>query len=73
VGDDIFILACKKEGPTIQVRFAGLPPSCNTGRVLFEEPRQVEVKDGSFTDWFAPFDVHVYRLSRLPRANREQR
>lgn len=62
-GAEVYVLACKKEGPTIQVRFTGLPKSCGIGQVMFEEPRQVETKDGSFTDWFAPFDVHVYRFN----------
>jgi hypothetical protein len=63
VGQELYLFACKKEGPTIQVRFTGLPESCGTGQVLFEEPRQVEAKGGSFTDWFGPFDVHVYRFA----------
>ncbi len=58
-----FLLACMKEGPTLQVRFSGLPNDCATGSVLFEEPREVNAKDGSFADWFAPHDVHVYRFS----------
>jgi hypothetical protein len=29
-----------------------------------EEPRTVEVKDGSFADWFGPNEVHVYKFSR---------
>jgi hypothetical protein len=29
---------------------------------MFESPRRVQAKDGSFTDWFAPFEVHVYRF-----------
>jgi hypothetical protein len=64
VGDELYVLACKKEGPTIQVRFSGLPESCGSGQVLFEEPRQVTAKAGSFTDWFGPNDVHVYRFKR---------
>jgi hypothetical protein len=32
--------------------------------VLFESPRTVTLKDGSWTDWFAPFDVHVYRFPK---------
>ncbi|PWU15658.1 MAG: hypothetical protein C5B50_15125 [Verrucomicrobia bacterium] len=63
-GDNIYIFACKKEGPAIQVRFDGLPSSCGTGQVLFEEPRVVESKAGSFTDWFVQYDVHVYRFKR---------
>jgi hypothetical protein len=64
VGDDFYLFACKKEGPTIQVRFSGLPKDYAAGRVLFEEPRQVEAKDGSFDDWFGPHDVHVYRFGK---------
>jgi hypothetical protein len=62
VGDEIYILACKRQGDTEQVTFSGLPESVSNGDVLYEEPRKVQVKNGSFTDWFAPFDVHVYRL-----------
>lgn len=64
VGGEIYLFACKREGPTIQVRFGGLPAGLTTGHVMFEEPRTVAVKDGSFTDWFGPFDVHVYRFAR---------
>ncbi len=66
-GNEIYVLACKKEGPTIRVRFSGLPPEIHgqgSGTVVFEEPRKVDAEHGSFTDWFAPFDVHVYRFSR---------
>ncbi len=62
VGDDFYLLACMKEGPGIQVRFSGLPESCATGQVVFEEPREVTAKNGSFTDWFVQYDVHVYRF-----------
>jgi len=64
VGDDFYLLACMKEGPTIHVRFSGLPEACATGSVLFEEPREIQAKDGSFADWFAPHDVHLYRFTR---------
>ncbi len=64
VGNDIYILACKRQGDTEQVTFSGLPASTRGGDVLYEEPRKVQVKDGAFTDWFAPFDVHVYRLTK---------
>jgi hypothetical protein len=33
--------------------------------VLFEEPRTVEIREGGFEDWFAPNDVHVYRMKRV--------
>jgi hypothetical protein len=64
VGNDLYLLACKREGQTLQVKFAGLPAWAATGEVLYESPRQVQVKAGQFTDWFAPFDVHVYHFCR---------
>lgn len=83
-GNDVYVLACAKEGETMHVRFSGLPGNfsnvTNTnmsenkdakanavhpgGVVMFEEPRTVEVKDGSFTDWFGPNEVHVYKFSK---------
>ena len=63
VGSDVYVLACKKEGPTMHVRFSGLPQDCKVGSVVFEEPRTVAASNGSFTDWFGPFEVHVYRFS----------
>jgi len=62
VGRDIYILACKREGKTVQVNFSGLPDWVTQGEVMYEEPRQVKVEAGEFTDWFAPFDVHVYHF-----------
>ena len=62
VGDELFILACKREGATIQAKFSGLPANAGLADVLFESPRTVEAKNGQFTDWFGPFDVHVYRF-----------
>jgi hypothetical protein len=84
VGNDVYVLACKKDGPTIRVRFSGLPKNLtnvtNTnklqnaeakasavspgGTVIFEEPRTVEAKDGSFADWFGPYEVHVYKFTK---------
>jgi hypothetical protein len=64
VGDDIFILAAKRQGESVKVKWSGLPLGESTGDVLYEEPRKVTVKEGKFEDWFAPFDVHVYRLRR---------
>ncbi len=61
---DIFLLACKREGRTVQVKFSDLPVANGQVEVMFESPRTVEVSGGKFTDWFAPFDVHVYRFHR---------
>lgn len=62
VNNQLFLLACKAKGGTVQVNFSGLPSTLSTGEVLYEAPRAVEAKNGSFTDWFAPFEVHVYRF-----------
>jgi len=62
VGDELFILACKAEGPVERVKFSGLPESVGVGELLYESPRKVEAKGGRFTDWFAPYEVHVYRF-----------
>ena len=64
VGNELFILACKREGATVQGTFNGLPAWAARGEVMFESPRAVEAKDGRFTDWFGPFEVHVYRFGR---------
>ncbi len=61
-GADLFILACKREGATVQVTFSGLPAWAGVGELLFEEPRKVTAAGGSFTDWFGPFEVHAYRF-----------
>jgi hypothetical protein len=64
VGDEIFLLACRREGETALVEFTGLPAEVVKGEVMFESPRTVAAKAGRFSDWFAPFDVHVYRFKR---------
>jgi hypothetical protein len=63
----LYLIAARRGTPTIEVqfRFPGttLAP---TGRVLFEPPRTVAVSRAegasSFTDWFGPYDAHVYKL-----------
>jgi len=64
VGSELFILACKGEGVTEKAEFIGLPPSAARGDVLYEEPRTIQAKDGKFTDWFGPYEVHVYRFKQ---------
>ena len=63
VNGELFLLACKREGDAALVAFSGLPPEAAHGDVLFEAPRTVEAKDGVLRDWFAPFEVHVYRFA----------
>lgn len=64
VGQEIFVLACKREGATVEVKFSGLPMVKEIGAVVYEDPRKVSVKNGEFKDWFGPFEVHVYRFRR---------
>lgn len=62
--DSVYVLAAKREGATVQVKFSGLPAGVSSGVVLYEAPRKVSVSGGSFTDWFGPNEVHVYRFAR---------
>ncbi len=64
VGTDIYILACKREGATVQAEFSGLPPVQPDAELMYESPRMVHVKNGKFIDWFGPFEVHVYHFHR---------
>ena len=57
-------MACKREGKTAKVEFTGLPSVEASAEVMFEPPRTIAATAGRFTDWFAPFDVHVYRFKR---------
>lgn len=66
VGSEIFLLACKRDSTTELVHFSGLPVARGAAEVLFEEPRVADVKDGTLSDWFGPFEVHVYRMRRAP-------
>jgi hypothetical protein len=67
----LYLLACKREGPTTQVHFTGLPAMARDGQVVFESPRQVHAQSGAFADWFGPFDVHVYRFEMVSRVSNQ--
>jgi hypothetical protein len=69
VEKDLFLLACKRGGTTAKVEFTGLPRSAAAGEVLYESPRMVQSKDGKFTDWFAPYEVHVYKFPTAARTD----
>jgi hypothetical protein len=62
--NDIYLLAARREGETVQINFSGLPAGVTEGEVLFEAPRHVQLVNGSFTDWFGPDEVHVYRFRK---------
>jgi hypothetical protein len=63
-GNELYVFACMNNGPTIEVKFDGLPAEYKAGEVVFEEPRGVKVDGGAFTDWFGPWEVHVYRFRK---------
>jgi hypothetical protein len=62
-GEFIYILAARREGPTAQASFSGLP-GVSRGEVLFENLRPIQVEQGRFTDWFGPNELHIYRFRR---------
>jgi hypothetical protein len=65
VGRDIFLFAASRDPQkTAQVQFTGLPTDAADGEILFESPRTVTAKSGTFSDWYAPWDVHVYKFAR---------
>jgi hypothetical protein len=66
VGDELFVLACKREGETVQARISGLPAWATEAEVLYESPRTVAAKEGQIVDWFGPFEVHVYCFRKKP-------
>ncbi len=63
-GDYVFILAAKREGDTVRARISGVPAVDQQTQVLYEEPRSATVQSGVLTDWFAPNEVHVYRMKK---------
>lgn len=63
-GADIYILAARRSGTTATVDFTNLPVADGPAEMMYESPRTVKVASGKFTDWFAPFEVHVYHFKR---------
>ena len=63
-GQHVFVIACRRGHATSAVEFSGFPPRLTGGPLLFESPRKVELKNGKFSDWFGPFEVHVYQFRR---------
>ena len=66
VGKTIYVLACSREPRKVQeINFSGLPSDAKEAEVMFEAPRKVApANDGKFKDWFAPWEVHVYKFTR---------
>jgi hypothetical protein len=63
--DDVWVIAARHgEGPQA-VTISGLPARIGTGTV-YTEGRSVAVQDGSFTDTFERWGVHVYHFRIEP-------
>jgi hypothetical protein len=60
----VFVIACRRGTGTSEVTFQGLPATLSAGDVLYESPKKVTASGGTFSDWFAPHEVHVYRFLR---------
>ena len=64
-GSDFYIIACRRSNSgTVQITFSGLPSGYSKGDVMYESPATVTAVNGAFTDWFGPFDVHVYKFHK---------
>jgi hypothetical protein len=76
-GGFVYVIAVRRGGGVSRVKFTGLPAGVSRGEVLFEYEqrplpppivaghqvfRPVDVAAGSFSDWFALHDAHVYRF-----------
>jgi hypothetical protein len=63
----LYVIAVRKGGAVKRVSFGGLPRGIARGEVLSEyvnqAPRRVAVANGTFRDWFAAYDAHVYRFA----------
>jgi hypothetical protein len=62
---ELWVIAARHGEGTQAVTISGLPASIEGGMV-YTEGRSVDVADGSFTDTFSRWDVHVYRFA-VPR------
>ena len=62
-GTNLYIIATKREGNTVNATFSGLPSWVTSGAVLFESNRTVSISGGQFTDSFAQWDVHAYKIA----------
>jgi Ca2+-binding RTX toxin-like protein len=60
-GSDIWVIAARSGSGTATVTISGLPAGVSTGTV-YTEGRSVPVSNGSFSDAFAQWGVHVYRF-----------
>jgi hypothetical protein len=65
VDDEIWVIAARSGPGSQPLTISGLPPTVTSGTV-YTEGRAVAVADGTFTDTFDRWDVHVYRFNASP-------
>lgn len=61
-GNDIWVIAARSGSGTQAATIGGLPSTITSGSV-YTEGRSVSVSNGSFTDSFAQWAVHVYHFT----------
>lgn len=62
---DFWVIAARHGSGTEPVAISGLPASVQTGSV-YTEGRSISVTNGTFTDTFSRWDVHVYHFAVPP-------
>ena len=62
---ELWVIAARSGSGTQAVTISGLPAGIENGTV-YTEGRSVPVENGSFTDTFDRWDVHVYRFTAPP-------
>jgi hypothetical protein len=67
-GTQLWVIAARSKAGVMHVAISGLPASVKWATV-YGERRKVEVSDGTLTDTFRQWQVHIYRLE-LPASQR---
>src|SRR5204863_131614 len=60
-GSDLWVIAARSGAGNAGVTISGLPANVDSGTV-YTEGRSIAVANGSFTDDFAQWGVHLYRF-----------
>ena len=63
LGTDVWVIAARHGRGTKRVTVSGLPKSVTSGWA-YKEGRRVRVRNGTFSDTFPRWGVHVYRFRR---------
>lgn len=63
--NDVWVMAARYGSGTRPVTISGLPSTVTTGTV-YTEGRSIPVTNGSFTDTFSQWGVHVYQFVQNP-------